>query len=73
MDPSMMDPAVLAKTPGMPPPEGHIPQFDAPYNWLQIGTFIAFGVTYFLATCFVFMRYFQAGKIVRKFEIDLRK
>ncbi|PGH15073.1 hypothetical protein AJ80_05698 [Polytolypa hystricis UAMH7299] len=61
----------LATTPGMAPPDGHIPQFDAPYNMLQVGTVIAFGVTYFVATVFLFLRYFQSLKLVQKVEIDL--
>lgn len=61
----------LATTPGMPPPAGEVPQFDAPYNSLQIGTFIAFGITYFLATVVLVLRYFQAVKLIKKIELDL--
>ncbi|KAL4981758.1 hypothetical protein BDW68DRAFT_196091 [Aspergillus falconensis] len=58
-------------TPGMAPPAGHTPQFDGPYNYLQIGTIIAFAVTYFFATLFVGLRYFQAFKLTQKIELDL--
>ncbi|PLB41640.1 uncharacterized protein BDW47DRAFT_99445 [Aspergillus candidus] len=61
----------LATTPGMPPPAGQVPQFDSPYNSLQIGTFIAFGITIFLATVVLALRYFQAVKLIKKIEMDL--
>ncbi|KAL4801847.1 hypothetical protein BDV18DRAFT_148263 [Aspergillus unguis] len=61
----------LDNTPGMQPPAGHVPQFTAPYNSLQIGTIIAFAVVYFLATVCVGLRYFQAFKLIQKIEIDL--
>ncbi|KAF9883847.1 hypothetical protein FE257_002738 [Aspergillus nanangensis] len=61
----------LATTPGMQPPAGQTPNFDAPYNSLQIGIFISFGVTYFLATFFIGLRYFQAFKLIKKVEVDL--
>lgn len=68
MDPEM-DPNT---TPGMMPPDpNYIPQFDAPYNWLQIGTVISFGVTYLLASGLLGLRFFQALKLVRKIEVDL--
>ncbi|KAK3392370.1 hypothetical protein B0T20DRAFT_54586 [Sordaria brevicollis] len=44
---------------------------DKPYNDLQIGTFIGFGVTYFVATLFLVFRYMQAFKITKKVELDL--
>jgi len=43
----------------------------APYNSLQIGTVVAFSITYFFATFFLVLRYIQAVKIVKKFELDL--
>lgn len=46
---------------------------DKPYNDLQIGTFIGFGVTYFVATLFLVFRYMQAFKITKKVELDLSK
>lgn len=61
----------LATTPGMQPPDGQISNFNAPYNALQIGTVIAFGITYFLATCFIGLRYFQAFKLTQKIDLDL--
>ena len=61
----------LTATPGMEPPAGHIPQFEGPYNYLQIGTIIAFAVTYFFATLFISLRYFQAFKLTQKVELDL--
>ncbi|KAL3480811.1 hypothetical protein BJX99DRAFT_204940 [Aspergillus californicus] len=61
----------LNTTPGMSPPDGQTSHFFAPYNSLQIGTIIAFGVTYFLATVFLALRYFQAVKLTRKVEVDL--
>jgi hypothetical protein len=61
----------LTTTPGMEPPAGHIPQFDGQYNYLQIGTIIAFAITYFFATLFVSLRYFQAFKLTQKVELDL--
>ncbi|KAJ5523749.1 hypothetical protein N7513_008866 [Penicillium frequentans] len=61
----------LATTPGMQPPDGQTSDFNAPYNSLQIGTVIAFGITYFLATCFIGLRYFQAFKLTKKIELDL--
>jgi hypothetical protein len=63
----------LETTPGMTPPDGQTSHFNAPYNSLQIGTVVAFGVTYFFATVFVVLRYFQAFKLVRKVELDLGK
>ncbi|KAL3463679.1 hypothetical protein BJX64DRAFT_287148 [Aspergillus heterothallicus] len=61
----------LTKTPGMAPPEGHTPQFDAPWNSVQIGSVITFAVTYFFATIFLGLRYFQAVKLIQKVEVDL--
>ncbi|KAL6829658.1 hypothetical protein J3E69DRAFT_365236 [Trichoderma sp. SZMC 28015] len=61
----------LSTTPAMPPPDGQTPQFDAPYNSLQIRTVVAFGVTYFFASFFLALRYFQAAKLVKQVEIDL--
>ncbi|CBF87371.1 hypothetical protein AN9306.2 [Aspergillus nidulans FGSC A4] len=61
----------LTTTPGIEPPAGHIPQFEGPYNYLQIGTIIAFAVTYFFATLFISLRYFQAFKLTQKVELDL--
>ncbi|KAL2809112.1 hypothetical protein BJX63DRAFT_372421 [Aspergillus granulosus] len=61
----------LTTTPGMEPPAGHTPQFDAPWNSVQIGSVITFAVTYFLATMFLGLRYFQAVKLVKKVEVDL--
>ncbi|RDW84184.1 uncharacterized protein DSM5745_04510 [Aspergillus mulundensis] len=61
----------LTTTPGMAPPAGHTPQFDAPYNYLQVGTIVAFAVTFFVATLFVGLRYFQAFKLTQKVEVDL--
>ncbi|KAJ6015576.1 hypothetical protein N7540_010167 [Penicillium herquei] len=58
-------------TPGMEPPAGETSHFYTPYNSLQIGTVVAFGVTYFLATIFLALRYFQAFKLVKKVELDL--
>ncbi|KAF7551756.1 hypothetical protein G7Z17_g4810 [Cylindrodendrum hubeiense] len=55
----------------MAPPDGKTSNFHAPYNSLQIATVIAFGVTYFFATVGLGLRYFQALKLVKKFEIDL--
>ncbi|KAJ5143149.1 uncharacterized protein N7515_001936 [Penicillium bovifimosum] len=65
---AMMDPAT---TPGMPPPAGQVSDFNAPYNSLQNGTVIAFGITYFIATAFLGLRYFQAFKLTKKLEVDL--
>lgn len=65
---SSMDPFT---TPGMEPPAGHIPNFDAPYTSLQIGTCVSFGITYFLATICLALRYFQAFKLIKKVELDL--
>lgn len=67
-----MDPTIdPATTPGMPPPAGQEPQFDAPYNMLQIGTVVAFGITYFVASGVLGLRYFQAMKLVQQLEVDL--
>ncbi|KAL4863941.1 hypothetical protein BDV12DRAFT_176867 [Aspergillus spectabilis] len=61
----------LTTTPGMAPPAGHTPQFDAPWNSVQVGSVIAFTVTYFFATVFLGLRYFQAFKLIQKIEVDL--
>ncbi|KAL7908559.1 hypothetical protein GGI35DRAFT_493651 [Trichoderma velutinum] len=61
----------LSTTPAMAPPDGQTPLFDAPYNSLQIRTVVAFGVTYFFASFFLALRYFQAAKMVKQIEIDL--
>ncbi|KAL2701264.1 hypothetical protein AAEP93_008083 [Penicillium crustosum] len=61
----------LATTPGMPPPEGQESHFHEPYNSLQTGTVIAFGITYLIATIFLALRYFQAFKLTKKIEVDL--
>ena len=61
----------LATTPGMPPPAGEVSQFDSPYNSLQIVTFVAFGITFFLATVVLALRYVQAVKLIKKIEMDL--
>ncbi|KAL5336002.1 hypothetical protein BJX70DRAFT_401060 [Aspergillus crustosus] len=61
----------LTTTPGMAPPAGQTPQFDAPWNSVQVGSVIAFAVTYFFATVFLGLRYFQAFKLIQKIEVDL--
>ncbi|RMJ17728.1 hypothetical protein CDV36_002568 [Fusarium kuroshium] len=71
MTTEMPSQADLAKTPGMLPPGDQIPDFDAPYNSLQIGTVISFAVTYFFVTVFLGLRYFQSFKLIQKIEIDL--
>ncbi|KAK4158958.1 hypothetical protein QBC43DRAFT_138390 [Cladorrhinum sp. PSN259] len=43
----------------------------APYNSLQIGTVVAFAITFFFATFFLVLRYVQSIKIVKQFELDL--
>jgi hypothetical protein len=63
----------LATTPGMQPPAGQTSNFNEPWNSLQIGTVIAFSVTYFLATVFLALRYFLAVKLTKKIEVDLGK
>ena len=63
----------LGTTPGIPPPDGQESHFHEPYNSLQIGTVIAFGITYLIATGFLALRYFQAFKLTKKIEIDLSK
>lgn len=63
----------LTTTPGMAPPDGQTSQFHAPYNELQIGTVVTFGVTFFIATVFLGLRYFQTLKLVKKLELDLGK
>lgn len=70
---SSLSPEVLASTPGMTPPDGQTSDFDAPFNSLQIGTVIAFGVTYFFCTVFLGLRYFQSLSLVKKVELDLSK
>ncbi|KAK5652847.1 hypothetical protein OQA88_9513 [Cercophora sp. LCS_1] len=50
-------------------PPGLAPELA--YNSLQVGTCIAFGVTYFFCTVFLVLRFVQAIKIVRKIELDL--
>ncbi|CAI7670134.1 unnamed protein product [Penicillium manginii] len=62
----------LSKTPGMQPPAGQSSHFNGPYSSLQIGTVICFGVTYFIATCFMGLRVFQAVKLVKSIELDLK-
>ncbi|RSL70853.1 hypothetical protein CEP53_001732 [Fusarium sp. AF-6] len=71
MTTEMPSQADLAQTPGMLPPGDQIPDFDAPYNSLQIGTVISFAVTYFFVTVFLGLRYFQSFKLIQKIEIDL--
>ncbi|KGO62552.1 hypothetical protein PEX2_045780 [Penicillium expansum] len=61
----------LATTPGMPPPDGQESHFHEPYNSLQTGTVLAFGITYLIATIFLGLRYFQAFKLTKKIEVDL--
>ncbi|KAL2173025.1 uncharacterized protein P884DRAFT_213180 [Thermothelomyces heterothallicus CBS 202.75] len=51
-----------------------LPPGNAPglaYNSLQVGTVVAFGVTYGFCTIFLALRYFQAVAMVRKIELDL--
>ncbi|KAI8716409.1 hypothetical protein NCS52_00934500 [Fusarium sp. LHS14.1] len=71
MTSQMPSQADLAKTPGMTPPGDQIPDFDAPYNSLQIGRVISFAVTYFFVTVCLGLRYFQSFKLIQKIEIDL--
>ncbi|KAL4952949.1 hypothetical protein BDW69DRAFT_200444 [Aspergillus filifer] len=61
----------LSTTPGLTPPDGHVPQFNASWTSVQIGSVIAFAVTYFLATLCLGLRYFQAVKLIREVEVDL--
>lgn len=63
----------LSTTPAMAPPDGQTPRFDAPYDSLQIRTVVAFGISYFFASVFLALRYFQAFKLVKQVEIDLSK
>lgn len=57
----------------MPPPLGQESHFNEPYNSLQIGTVVAFGITFSIATLCVGLRYFQAFKLTKKVELDLSK
>lgn len=50
-------------------PPGLAPELA--YNSLQVGTCIAFGVTYFFCTVFLALRFVQAINIVQKIEPDL--
>lgn len=50
-------------------PPGLAPELA--YNSLQVGTCIAFGVTYFFCTVFLALRFVQSISIVRKIELDL--
>ncbi|KAG9252704.1 uncharacterized protein F5Z01DRAFT_675814 [Emericellopsis atlantica] len=61
----------LSTTPGMQPPGDQESQFDGPYNSVQMANVIAFGLTYFLATVVLGLRYFQAVKLIKKVEMDL--
>ncbi|KAJ5167926.1 uncharacterized protein N7482_003520 [Penicillium canariense] len=61
----------LATTPGMQPPAGQTSHFHSPYNSLQIGTVISFGVSFLVATIFLGLRYFQAIKLIKSIELDL--
>ncbi|CAI7640251.1 unnamed protein product [Penicillium pancosmium] len=63
----------LSTTPGMQPPAGQTSHFNGPYSSLQIGTVISFGVTFFVATCFLSLRVFQAVKLIKNIELDLSK
>lgn len=60
-----MDPLSL---PADMPPVG---QLGAPYNDLQLGTIIAFAITFALASFLLALRYLQAFKIVKQVEADL--
>ncbi|KAL4926673.1 uncharacterized protein BDV17DRAFT_293250 [Aspergillus undulatus] len=64
-------PEDLDSSPGMEPPAGQASHFNSPFNSLQIGIFVAFGITYLAATVCVGLRYFQAFKLIRKVEVDL--
>ncbi|KAM7223543.1 hypothetical protein V8F06_001017 [Rhypophila decipiens] len=44
---------------------------DLEYNHLQVGTIIAFAVTYFFCTLFLALRYLQTFKLVKEIELDL--
>ncbi|KAJ5365068.1 hypothetical protein N7517_007954 [Penicillium concentricum] len=61
----------LATTPGIPPPDGQESHFHRPYNSLQTGTVIPFGITYLIATIFLALRCFQDFMLIKKIEIDL--
>jgi hypothetical protein len=61
----------LTTTPGIEPPAGHTPQFDAPWNSVQVWSVIAFVMTYFFAMAFLGLRYFQAPKLIQEIEVDL--
>ncbi|KAJ5980556.1 hypothetical protein N7481_007854 [Penicillium waksmanii] len=61
----------LSTTPGMQPPAGQTSHFNGSYSSLQIGTVISFGVTFFIATCFLGLRVFQAVKLIKNIELDL--
>ncbi|KAK3389212.1 hypothetical protein B0H63DRAFT_389980 [Podospora didyma] len=50
-------------------PPGNAPRL--PYNSLQHGTVVAFGITYFFCTVVLALRYFQAIKLVKRVEVDL--
>ncbi|KAJ6183587.1 hypothetical protein N7519_004888, partial [Penicillium mononematosum] len=46
-------------------------QFSPPSTSLKIGTVVTFGITCFIATVFLALRYLQAFKLTKKIEIDL--
>ncbi len=52
-------------------PPGNAP--GLPYNSLQIGTVVAFAVTYGFCTLFLVLRYIQAAILLKKVELDLSK
>ncbi|KAL4950400.1 hypothetical protein BDW69DRAFT_187376 [Aspergillus filifer] len=61
----------LDNSPGMEPPAGQVSHFYSPYNHLQIGLIVAFGITYLFATVCMALRYFQAIRLIRRAEMDL--
>lgn len=55
----------------VPPPDGVTSNFNRGWSDVQMATIIVFGVTYFLATVSMVLRYITSAVIARQWEIDV--
>ncbi|KAM5352625.1 hypothetical protein ACJ41O_005347 [Fusarium nematophilum] len=55
----------------VPPPDGLTSDFDRTLSEVQLATIVVFGVTYFLATVSMALRYATSVLVVRAWELDV--
>ncbi|KAF7558271.1 hypothetical protein G7Z17_g113 [Cylindrodendrum hubeiense] len=61
----------IYNSPVVAPPDGVTSNFDRGWSSVQMTTIIVFGVTYFLATVSLVLRYITSAVIVKQWELDV--